>query len=140
MAEEIVWGKGLVSALEQARAENKLVLAAFFSQDCEACIRMNKCTLITESVREYINKYFVPVKYESGKDSDQFMRFCVTAKPAMLVLDPAGNEIFRKIGYFEPAAFLEKLDKARKKAAHRASSQQEGNVECGPASCRKECK
>jgi thioredoxin-related protein len=121
MTEEIVWGKSLGRALEQARADNKLVLAAFFSQDCEACIRMNKCTLITESVREYITRYFVPVKYESGADSEQFMRFDITAKPAIVVLDSAGNEIFRKIGYFEPGMFIEKLEKARKKAAHLAS-------------------
>ena len=120
MAEEIIWGKSLVSALGQARAENKLVLAAFFSQDCDACLRMNRCTLITESVMEYINKYFVPVKYESGTDADQFMRFCVTAKPAIIVLDSAGNEVFRKIGYFEPGILIEKLEKARKKAAHKA--------------------
>lgn len=121
MAEEIVWGKNLRSALEQARTGNKLVLVAFLSQECEACIKMNKCTLITESVREYVKKYFLSVKYESGKDSDQFMRFGVTAKPAVIVLDSAGNEILRKIGYFEPGIFIEKLEKARKKAVHRAS-------------------
>jgi len=121
MTAEIVWGKSLRSASEQAGKENKLVLAAFFSPDCEACIKMNKCTLITESVREYITRYFVPVKYESGIDSEQFMRFGITAKPAIIVLDSSGNEIFRKIGYFEPDVFIDKLEKARKKAAHRAS-------------------
>lgn len=121
MAEDIVWTNNLRSALELAKKEDKLVLAAFFSPACEACIRMKKCTLITESVQEYINEYFVPLKYESGIDADQFMRFGVTAKPAVIVLDPEGNEIFRKIGYFEPALFIEKLEKARKKAAHRAA-------------------
>ena len=119
MAEEIVWGKSLRSASEQAGKENKLVLLAFFSPDCEPCIKMDKCTLITESVREYITRYFVPVKYESGIDSEQFMRFGITAKPAVIVLDSAGNEILRKIGYFEPDVFIDKLEKARKKAAHR---------------------
>jgi thioredoxin-related protein len=123
MAEEIVWGESLESALGQARTENKLVLAAFFSEHCEACIKMNKCTLITESVSDYIKKYFVPLKYESGKDAEQFMRFSVKAKPAIIVLDCAGNEIFRKIGYYEPDVFIEKLEKARKKAAHMACSQ-----------------
>jgi thioredoxin-related protein len=49
------------------------------------------------------------------------MRFCVTAKPAVIVLDSEGNEIFRKIGYLEPHVFIEKLEMARKKAAHRAA-------------------
>ncbi len=126
MAEEIVWGKSLGSALKQAEKEDKLVLAAFFSQECEACIRMKKCTLITESVQEYIARYFVAVKYESGVDSEQFMRFGITAKPAVIVLDTAGNKIFCKIGYFEPDIFIEKLEKARKKAAHRASARPGG--------------
>ncbi|MEW6600614.1 MAG: thioredoxin family protein [Nitrospirota bacterium] len=119
MAEEIDWGKSLKKASEQAERENKLLLAAFLSPDCEACIRMNKCTLITESVQVYITRYFVPLKYESGIDSEQFMRFGITAKPAIIVLDSAGNEIFRKIGYFDPDVFIDKLEKARKKAAHR---------------------
>jgi len=121
MVENIVWENSLRHALELAKEENKLVLAAFFSPACEACIKMKKCTLITESVQEYIKKHFVPLKYESGKDADQFMRFGVAAKPATLVFNSEGDEIFRKIGYFEPGLFIEKLEKARKKAAYRAA-------------------
>lgn len=121
MPEEIIWGKRLGRALEQSRKEHKLVLAAFFSRDCEPCIKMNKCTLITETVPEYINRYFVPVKYESGIASEQFMRFDITAKPAIIVLDSAGNEISRKIGHFEPGIFIEQLEKAREKAARKAA-------------------
>lgn len=123
MADEIVWGKSLGRALAQAQKEDKLVLAFFFSQACAACIKMNKDTLNDDSVREHITRYFVPVQYESGIDSEQFMRFNITAKPAMLVLDSVGNEIFRKIGFFEPPMFIEKLEKARKKAACKASHQ-----------------
>ena len=122
MPEEIVWETSFRSAVELAKTRNKLVLTAFFGSGCEACIRMKKCTLLTESVQEYIKKYFISIKYESGADSDQFMRFCVTAKPAVIVLDAEGNEIFRKIGYFEPDVFIEKLEKARKKAAYKASA------------------
>ena len=121
MPEEIIWGKSLGRALEQSRKEHELVLAAFFSPDCEPCIRLNKCTLITESVREYIPKYFVFVKYESGIDAEQFMRFDIMAKPAIIVLDSAGNEIFRKIGFFKPGIFIEQLEKTRKKAARKAA-------------------
>ena len=121
MADEIVWEKSLKHALDLSRKEHKLVLAAFFGSTCEACLRMNTCTLITPRVQDYINIHFISIKYESGTDSDQFMRFGVTAKPAVIVLDSEGNEIFRKIGYFEPDVFIEKLEMARKKAAHRAA-------------------
>lgn len=120
MPHDIAWETSLCHALELARNSDKLLLAFFFGAGCEACIRMKGCTLLTESVQEIIRNHFIPIKYESGADSDQFMRFGVTAKPAILVLDCEGNEIFRKIGYFEPEVFIEKLEMARKKAAHRA--------------------
>jgi len=125
MSEDIVWETSFRNALELAKARNKFVLAAFFSASCEPCIKMKKCTLLTESVQEYIKKYFIPIKYESGVDSDQFMRFGVTAKPAVIVLDAEGNEIFRKIGYFEPGVFIKKLEMAIKKAAHLAARSHE---------------
>jgi thioredoxin-related protein len=121
MADEIVWEISLKNALNLSRKESKLVLAAFFGSTCEACIKMKTCTLITPRVQDYIKIHFIPIKYESGTDSDQFMRFCITAKPAVIVLDSEGNEIFRKIGYFEPDVFIEKLEMARKKAAHKAA-------------------
>ena len=124
MSEDIVWEKSLNCAAGLAKSEHKLILAAFFSPTCEPCIKMKKCTLITESVQEYIKKYFISLKYESGTDADQFMRFDVTAEPAIIVLDSEGNEIFRKIGYYEPDTFIEKLEKARKKAAHIAAGKQ----------------
>ena len=118
----MTWETSFRSAVELAKTRNKLVLAAFFGSGCEACIKMKKCTLLTESVLEYIKKYFIPIKYESGVDSEQFMRFGVTAKPAIIVFDAEGNEIFRKIGHFEPDLFIEKLEMARKKAAHREAA------------------
>jgi thioredoxin-related protein len=121
MADEIGWEISLKNALNLSQRENKLVLVAFFGATCEACIKMKTCTLITQGVQDYIKINFIPIKYESGADSEQFMRFGVTAKPAVIVLDSEGNEIFRKIGYFEPDVFIEKLEMARKKAAHRAA-------------------
>lgn len=122
MADDIDWEISLKNALNRSRRENKLVLVAFFGATCEACIKMKNCTLMTQGVQDYIKMNFIPVKYESGTDSEQFMRFCVTAKPAVVVLDSEGNEILRKIGYFEPDVFIEKLEMARKKAAHRAAN------------------
>ncbi len=119
--EDIALENSLKNALDRSRKESKLVLVTFFSPTCEACIKMKTCTLITQRVLDYIEIYFIPIEYESGIDSDQFMRFGVTAKPAIIVLDHEGNEIFRKIGYFEPDSFIEKLEKARKKADHRAA-------------------
>ena len=121
MPEEIAWETSFKNAVALAKKTGKLVLAAFFDPCCNACNRLKKSTLTTECVQECVHEHFIAVKYESGVDSEQFMRFGVTAKPAILVFDDEGNEIFRKIGYFEPDAFVGKLEMAVKKAAHRAA-------------------
>jgi thioredoxin-related protein len=133
MIKDIVWEISLRNALKLAKQTKKLVFASFFDPCCEACNRMKSCTLVSESVQDYVNKYFIPIKYESGADSDQFMRFGVTAKPAIIVLDAEGTEIFRKIGYFEPELFIKKLEMAIKKAAHRAAKCQGGALGSGLA-------
>jgi thioredoxin-related protein len=122
MAKDIVYEISFRDAVKLAKKTNKLVLASFFDPCCEACNRMKSCTLISECVQDYVNKYFISIKYESGADSDQFMRFDVTARPATIVLDAEGTEIFRKIGYFDPELFIKKLEMAIKKAAHRAAT------------------
>ena len=121
MSEEIVWEKSFRNAVARAKKTNKLVLASFFDPCCEACDRLKRSTFTADCVQEYVHEHFIAIKYESGADSDQFMRFDVTAKPAMIVLDAEGDEIFRKIGYFEPDVFVSKLEMAVKKAAHRAA-------------------
>lgn|GEM_PF-2465030 len=133
MTKEIIWETSLRNALLLAKKSSKLVLAAFFDPCCEACIRMKNCTLNAECVQDCVNTYFIPIRYESGADSDQFMRFCVTAKPAVIVLDAEGTEIFRKIGYFEPELFVKKLEMAIKKAAHKAVTCQGRSSGTGPA-------
>jgi len=121
MSEEIVWETSFRNAVALAKKTNKLVLASFLDPCCEACNRLKRSTLTAGCVQEYVHEHFIAIKYESGADSDQFMRFDVTAKPAMIVLDAEGDEIFRKIGYFEPEVLVSKLEMAVKKAAHRAA-------------------
>ncbi len=81
---------------------------------------METGTFPDEKLMQYINDFFLPVRYVSGPDADQFARFAVTAEPAFLVLDAEGNELYRKIGFFEADLLIEQLEKARAKAAHRA--------------------
>ena len=64
--------------------------------------------------QEYINQHFVPVKFMSGTDADQFYRYDIKTVPSLLVLDQEGNELFREIGYYEAALLIEKLEEARK--------------------------
>ena len=81
---------------------------------------MEAGTFPNKEFQEYIEKHFVPVKYISGPDAEQFYRFGISIEPAFLVLNAEGDIVYKKIGFFEADSLMQQLDKARKKAAHRA--------------------
>lgn len=78
-------------------------------------MRMETDTLPQEMVQDHIRTNFVPLKYESGRDAEQFHRFDVRATPTFIVLDSGGNERSRFIGYRDPRDFVEELEKAEGK-------------------------
>lgn len=74
---------------------------------------METGTFLRENVKDYVNKYFIPLKYESGRDAEQFLRFAVTATPTFLVLNTEGDEIYRTVGYSGADDFINHLEKSR---------------------------
>ncbi len=82
---------------------------------------MEAGTFPNMELQDYMAKNFEPVKYISGPDAEQFYRFGVNVEPEFIFLDTEGNEIYRKIGFFEADLLIKQLEKARKKAAHRVA-------------------
>ncbi len=74
---------------------------------------METGTFLKGNVQDFVKKYFVPLKYESSRDSEQFLRFGVRLTPTYVVLDSEGNEIHRAIGFFSPDDFIGQLEIAR---------------------------
>ncbi len=74
---------------------------------------METGTFLKEKVQEHIKKYFIPLKYESGRDSEQFLRFNVKATPAYVILDSKGNELHRMIGFHNADDFIKQLEVPR---------------------------
>ena len=71
---------------------------------------METGTFLQENVVAHIKKHFIPLKYESGRDSEQFMRFNVRATPTFVVLKSDGSEIDRIVGYYRPDDFIGQLE------------------------------
>lgn len=81
---------------------------------------METGTFPNGKLQEYIAGHFVPVKFISGADAEQFSRFAVTAVPAIIVLDSEGNEMYRKVGFVEADELIDLLEQAMKINAHRS--------------------
>ena len=112
MTDELKWEHTLSSALEIAKKEKKHVLVDFYGPKWGACQRMETGTFLQEKVIQYVGQNFIPLKYESGRDAEQFMRFNVRGTPTFLVLDADGNETRRLLGYYSPDEFIEQLETA----------------------------
>jgi thioredoxin-related protein len=77
---------------------------------------METGTFPEERVADSIGKHFVPLKYESGRDAEQFLRFGVSATPTFVFLNAQGDEVHRLVGYATPDDFIKQLDRAGKNA------------------------
>ncbi len=77
---------------------------------------METGTFPKDKVSNQIKKYFIPLRYESSRDSEQFRRFDVRVVPVYIVLDPKGDEIYRAAGFFNEDDFIGQLEIARKNA------------------------
>jgi thioredoxin 1 len=74
---------------------------------------METGTFLKDDVQDHIRENFVPVKYETGKDAEQFTRFNIVALPTYVILDAQGDEVYRMIGYYSPEDLIGQLISAR---------------------------
>ena len=65
---EIQWQDNLRTAHSQAKAEGKLLLLHFYSDDCVWCERLEAGSFQAPEVGDALQQGFVPVKIHGGKN------------------------------------------------------------------------
>jgi thioredoxin-related protein len=125
---ELPWVSDLPKALEQAKAENKIVLLDFTGSDwCVWCKKFDNDVLSQPEFAGYAktNLVMVMLDFPNAKpQSDSVMKtnkdlqdkFKVNGFPTYVALTPDGKEIGRQVGYLlgGPQAFIAELEKFRK--------------------------
>jgi protein disulfide-isomerase len=125
---ELPWTTDLPKALEQAKAENKIVLLDFTGSDwCVWCIKFDDDVLSQPEFASYSKTNLVMVmldfpnvkkQSEALKKSNQELqaKFKVDGFPTYVALTSDGKEIGRQVGYLAggPQAFIAELEKFRK--------------------------
>jgi len=123
-ASELSWGTDLSTALNQARSENKMVLIDFTGSDwCGWCIKFDHDVLSTDKFAGYAKSKLMLVKLDfphhkpqsdALKRANQELatRYHVDGFPTYVLLNFAGKELGRQVGYAEggPDAFIAELD------------------------------
>ncbi len=123
-ASELSWSTDLPAALNQARSESKMVLLDFTGSDwCPWCIKFDRDVLSTAQFAAYAKSKLVLVKVDFPRHTPQSnalkqaneglsKRFGVDGFPTYLLLNSAGKELGRQVGYAEggPDAFIAELE------------------------------
>ncbi len=121
----VLWRSDLPGALRQALSENKQVLLDFTGSDwCPWCIKFDQDVLSTPRFGDYAGRNLELVKvdfpHNTPLPADQqhandalARRFGVDGYPTYLLLNSAGQEIGRQVGYRDggPNAFIAELEK-----------------------------
>lgn len=96
------WEKG--TSLEQAlaRAENKLILLDFYSDNWGGCVRLDAETFTNNDVIEFSKKHFISLKYDAWYDStgkELFSNYNGHGIPLLVFINSKGEEVDRIVGF-----------------------------------------
>lgn len=122
------WKTDFPKALEQAKAEKKLVLLDFTGSDwCPPCKNLHAKVLTSEEFTKFAKENLVLVELDfprSKEQSDELKKanrelskkFGVRGYPTIIVLDANEKELFRKVGYGGTSAadYVAELAKLKK--------------------------
>jgi len=121
----LLWGTDLPAALTRARSENKKVLLDFTGSDwCPWCIKFDHEVLSTDEFATYARSKLVLVLLDFPRTKPQSAtlkqaneklakQFGVKGYPTYVLLDNAGKELGRQVGYAGggPGAFIAELER-----------------------------
>lgn len=105
------WGPSLPKALAAAKAAGKKVFIDFETDWCGPCHQMDQWIWTDAEVAGLLNAGYVGVKLDGDIEKALVKQYKVAGYPTMVVLDGAGKELWRAVGYQSSAEMLALLRK-----------------------------
>ena len=112
-APNILWRDTLEAAREEASKEGKLVLIYLFHHGCGGSRTMGTYTYPDPGVEEYIERHFVPVRFNVREEPEVERSFSSGWTPTLIFEDATETEHRRSAGYLDVKQFIGELSLAR---------------------------
>jgi protein disulfide-isomerase len=106
---QIAWQTNLQAAHAQAKAEGKLLLLHFYSDNCVYCDRLEAGSFKSPQVGQAINTKYVPVKIHGGNNAHLTKMFKVTKYPTDVIVGLDGATLSHSVSPQEPARYVAML-------------------------------
>jgi hypothetical protein len=109
--EIVPWRTDFAASVEEARRENKPVMAYFTATWCGPCQTLKHTTWADKGVAAALEK-FVPVKIDVDRQPELAQKYVTEGIPAFAVIDPDGTPRKAAVGAMPPADFVAWLNKS----------------------------
>lgn len=107
--------KRLTEARQIAKKSGHLIMLDFETEWCGFCKEMDKKTLPSDEVKEYMSSNIILMKVDAESDSGRFlaMKYRVSGYPTFVFVDDKLRVFGGSFGYQEPADFVKTLQEMR---------------------------
>jgi len=103
------WLDSFDDALKQAGSEKKLVLVDFTATWCGWCTKLKEEVFEKDEFKQYVADKFVLVAIDADKNRELVDKYGVNGFPTIMVLDEAGKEVHKIVGFKPLEGFIEEL-------------------------------
>jgi YHS domain-containing protein len=103
--DEIAWRIDYASALEEARAANRLLWIQFTGPWCPNCTRMERDSFPHPVIVQHARESFVPLKLQSDVHEQLAQNFNLSGLPATIIVAPDRSVVAIHQGYLGPVEF-----------------------------------
>ena len=101
--------ESIATVLTEAGNEGKLVFIDFYAEWCIACKVLEEDALSNSAVLQALESYIV-LKVDTDTDPDATRFYKVVGMPTLLVVDAAGEVMYRSVGLVEAEELSEQLN------------------------------
>src|SRR5690606_15873507 len=108
----ISWKTDYSAALSEAKSQDQMALAYFYTDWCSYCKEMEKTTFQDADVIDQMGKEYVWLKLNAETDPvglELGQELGITSYPTIVIMDYEGQEIDRLQGFIPPERFIEEV-------------------------------